>query len=69
MTAEEIKKKEHYAKIRKTILERHGADFYSKIGKRGGTNSPQRTFNDPEIARKAAGKSLDARRKKALNKK
>ena len=62
MTEAELKKQEHYAKIRKTILERHGADFYSKIGKTGGTNSPQRTFVDKELARKAARKSAEVRR-------
>ena len=41
-------------KAGKTNKERHGEDFYRKIGKLGGAKSKGGSFNrDPELARRA----------------
>lgn len=38
-------------KARKTNLERHGADFYQRIGKKGGQNGHIGGFNSDKIGK------------------
>lgn len=61
---EEEKKTIRYSKMRTTMLERHGADFYKRIGSTGGKNGDNRPFRNKDLALKAAKISAEVRKRK-----
>lgn len=65
----EQRKAERYAKVRKTMLERWGPDYYKKIGSKGAKNGRNRPFRDrPGLASIAGKKSAIVRRGNSQNK-
>ena len=53
--AQEVKVKTRWEKSRDSILSKD-EDFYKKIGRKGGYNSGNRPFKDPNFARAAVNK-------------
>lgn len=47
-----------------TNFKKYGRDFYRKLGSAGGSKSAGRWKNNPELAREAALKSAQVRRRK-----
>ena len=52
--------KESAKRYRTKYKEKYGVDPYQAIGKKGGKVKHARTFDDPEMARKAVRKRWDA---------
>jgi len=63
MTEKDKKQAQRYAKMKATMVERYGKDFYSKIGTKGGKNGDNRPFRNRDLASRA-GRISGAKKKK-----
>lgn len=55
-------------KIVDTKLKKYGPDYFKKLASHAGHFSTHRPYKDPEVAKRASLKGVEARRKKRLDK-
>ena len=56
------------AKAVETKIKKYGPDYHRNLASHAGRYSTHRPFKDPEVAKRASIKGVEARRKKMLDK-